>query len=330
MEIKKVLVTGSDGYIGAVLSEKLVKKGYQVVGLDALFYKDLLLGPYRRNYHLRKGDICNLGNFDLSGFDAVIHLAALPDDPLERLNPELTEKINHLGTVKLAKACKKAGVGKFLFSSSCSVYGWSKEAVAEASPTNPLTTYAWSKKQSEDELLKLADDDFCIGILRNSTVYGYSSKFRGDLVVNNLTASALVLGELRVKSDGTPWRALIDVRDLSEIFVKFLEAKARKINGEVFNIGFNENNFQVKDIIKLVCRQLPRCGVVYTGEHSDDKRSYRVNFDKLDSLFPNLRQNWPLGKSIEDLVVKLKQFGYTREDFDSGKYNRVERLLKVV
>lgn len=329
MEIKKILITGSEGYIGSVLAEKLIKKGYQVTGLDVLLFKDRLLTSDRPKYKLIKRDICELEGLDLGCFDAVIHLAALSNDPLGEIKPELTKKINYLATVNLAKKAKKAGVKRFIFSSSCSVYGFCRDVANEESKLHPLTAYAQFKRQAEKELVKLADKNFCVGILRNSTVHGFSPKFRNDLVVNNLTASALVTGEIRVKSDGTPWRATIDVKDLSKAFIAFLKIKPEKINGEIINVGFNQNNVQIKNIAFEVQKRLPNCKIVYTGEHNRDNRSYRVNFDKFQRLFPDFEMEWFLPKSINDLINKLKQTEFSKEDFDSRKYERVSAFKKM-
>lgn len=329
MEIKNVLVTGSDGYIGSILVDKLIKRKYQVVGLDALFFKDALLGPYGQKCDLIKKDIRNLEGLDFSNFDVLIHLAALPNDPLGRIKPEFTEEINYLATVNLAKKAKKAGVRRFVFSSSCSIYGLSNGIASERSKPNPLTIYAQSKRLAEKELVKLADKNFCVAILRNSTVHGFSPKFRSDLVVNSLTAWALVNGKIGVKSDGTPWRPFIDVRDLSEAFIEFLKIESKKINGKIINVGFNDNNFQVKDIIKEVQNQLPDCEVIYTGEHAGDTRSYQVSFDKFRRIFSGFERKWSLAKSINDLIKELGKWRFSQGGFDSGRYNRVDVLEKI-
>ena len=327
MEIKKVLVTGSEGYIGKVLVKKLMDKGYFAVGLDTNYYMDE--DPTR--YKFLHQDIRKLDNISLTNFDAIIHLAALSNDPIGAIDPTLTEEINGKASIRLAQRAKKTGVKRFLFSSSCSIYGIAKEdEVNEESDVNPLTAYARSKKQVEDALLDLSCETFCTGILRNSTVYGYSPNFRDDLVVNNLMACAFVTGELRIMSDGTPWRPLIDVRDLSDIFVEFLNVDPKKINGSVFNIGFNDSNFQVKDIINLIQKEIPECKVVYTGEHGADSRSYKVRFNKFQQVFPHIVQNWPLPKSIHDLRLQLKKIHFSLGDFDQMKYSRLTKIKKLL
>lgn len=326
-----VLVTGDRGYIGAALTTLILKNGFHVTGVDVDFFKDNKLeNLFEEKYTKIRKDIRNIVASDLEGFDAVIHLAALSNDPIGQINPKLTYDINFFASMKLARLSKEVGVKRFLFSSSCSVYGIAKEGIVdEISPVNPQTAYAISKINAENELKKLADDNFCVGILRNSTVYGYSPKFRNDLVVNNLVTCALTLGKIRVKSDGSPWRPLIDVRDLSYAFIEFLKADKDKINGKIINVGFNNNNFQVKDILSLVKKHLPECEIEFTGEHGKDTRSYRVKFDKFKSLFPNFKKEWTLDRSIKDLIKQLKEKKYSKEDFLSGRFTRLVALKKL-
>jgi len=302
MAIKRILVTGSEGYIGAVLVPLLCRVGYAVCGLDTCFYG--ISG--NSGYTLVRKDIRDITKKDIAGIDAVIHLAALSNDPMGDLDEKLTEDINFRSSVNLARLAKASGVSRFLFSSSCSIYGKKdKDLVDESSPVVPLTAYAKSKIRTEQELQKLAEKNFTVGILRNSTVYGFSPMFRSDLVVNNFVIDALMRSEIRIKSDGTPWRPLIDVRDLSSVFLEFLTAPKEAINGRITNIGFVENNLQVRDVLDTVKNVLPRCNVIYTGEHGKDTRSYRVDFGRLTKLFPQVRQEWPLQKSIADMVSHL-------------------------
>lgn len=328
MEIKTVLVTGDKGYIGAVLVPMLIKAGYEVVGLDTEYFDDGLEKSIA--YKSIKKDIRKLTLKDLQGVDAVIHLAALSNDPMGEINPTLTKDINLLASRRLARLSKKAGVKRFIFSSSCSIYGIAGGTVDEKSKVNPQTAYAESKVKVEKALKKLSDKSFCVCLLRNSTVYGYSPKFRNDLVVNNFVTCALALGKIKIMSDGSPWRPLIDVRDLSGIFIEFLKAKESKVNGEIINIGFNENNFQVKDVLDVVSKNLPKCKIEYTGEHGADTRSYKVNFDKFKKIFPGYIQRWTLNKSVVDLIKKLKKFNYSKEDFASGRFTRLARLKKLL
>lgn len=324
-----VLVTGDRGYIGSVLVPLLIHSGHRVVGFDTEFFKTEVT-PLKNSYRKITKDIREITKSDLRDINAIIHLSALSNDPMGEIDPYLTQEINFKSTIKLAKLAKKMNVGRFLFSSSCSIYGIAKEGkVDEKSPVNPLTAYAKSKIDTENGLIKLASSSFCVGIMRNSTVYGFSPKFRNDLVVNNLVTTALAFGEIRIMSDGTPWRPLIDVRDLSRIFEEFLIVDKDKINGKIINIGFDENNFQVKDIVSLVQKHIPDCKVVYTGEHGKDTRSYKVSFKKFRSLFPNIKQEWNLDKSIEDMVRNLKKINFNKKDFESGIYTRLSVLKKL-
>lgn len=335
-----VLVTGDRGYIGSVLVPLLLRNGHQVTGLDTEFFSSRAGSAFggktevslsKDSYKKLTKDIRNVDRKDLKNVEAIIHLSALSNDPMGDFDPKLTEEINLRPSIKLAKLAKKLKVRRFLFSSSCSIYGIAKNGIVdENSQVNPLTAYAKSKIDTERELLKLADSNFCVGIMRNSTVYGFSPKFRNDLVVNNLVTSALAFGKLKVLSDGSPWRPLIDIRDLSRAFIAFLEAQAKKIDREVVNVGFNESNFRVKDIVSVIKNILPECEVEYTNEHGSDSRSYKVNFDKFHNLFPNLKQKWPLEKSVADLIMQLKAINYSREDFVSGKYTRMVALRNLI
>lgn len=331
MEIKKVLVTGSEGYIGAVLIRKLIKQGYNVIGIDALYFGNIGIGFQSKHYKLINADIRNIGKISFRGVDAIIHLAALSNDPLGELNPEITKDINLYASVDLAKAAKKAGVKRFIFSSSCTIYGINdKEFVDERSNIDTLTSYARTKRQAEKELLKICDKNFCVTILRNSTVYGFSPRFRNDLVVNHFLTCGIARKQIKVLSDGTPWRPQIDVRDASTIFIAFLQASKDKINGQIFNVGFKENNFQVNDILHEVKKHLPNCEVVYTGEHGRGTRTYRVNFAKFRRAFPRIKQKWTLSKSIKDLLTQLRRIKYGKVDFDSGKYMRANTIKNLL
>ena len=311
--MKKILVTGDKGYIGSSLTPLLLKNGYKVVGLDTSYFKKSLSPKKSPSYQRINKDIRNIEEKDMVGVDCVIHLAALSNDPMGAIDPSLTREINYVASMNLAKAAKKVGVKRFIFSSSCSIYGIAKSGeVNEKSKTSPITEYAKSKIKTEKELRKLGDRNFCVVILRNSTVYGYAPKFRSDLVVNDLTLSALVNNEIRVKSDGKAWRPLIDVKDLSNIFKEFIEADSKTVNKEIFNIGFGQNNFQVKTIAETISKVLD-CPVSFNKELGKDSRSYKVNFDKFHSAFPNIVQKWPLEKSVKDLSARLSKEIKTKE-----------------
>lgn len=326
MAITRVLVTGSEGYIGSTLVPMLITLGYVVRGMDTCFYGTSGNG----GYEFVKKDIRDIDDVDLKDIDAVIHLAALSNDPIGELDEELTEQINYISSVRLAKLAKQAGAKRFLFSSSCSIYGKTENGlVDEGSPVNPLTAYARSKIRTEQALKELTDDAFIVGLLRNSTVYGYSPNFRDDLVVNNFVTNALSTGEIRIKSDGSPWRPLIDVRDLSSVFVEFLRIPGVTFNGEIYNIGFTENNLQVKDILSLVQKALPQSKIIYTGEHGSDTRSYKVNFDKFHDQFPQVRQQWPVYRSIDDMIQKLRASGFSASGQHNKQYSRITTLKQL-
>ena len=328
----RVLVTGDRGYIGSVLVEKLLRAGFDVVGLDSDFFEDnLALKKKDLKYKKLTKDIRNVKLSDIKKIYAIVHLSAISNDPMGEINPNLTDEINHKASIRLAKLAKKAGVKKFIFSSSCSIYGIAKNGVVdEKSRVNPLTAYARSKIKTEKALAKLADNNFFVGLLRNSTVYGFSPRFRNDLVVNNLVTTALAFGEIRILSDGTPWRPLIDIRDLSDIFIEFVRTKDESLNGKVINVGFNENNLQVKDLVNVVKEYLPSCKVVYTGEHGPDSRSYKVKFDLFRKRFPNIKQKWPLSKSVKDMIENLRRSEFSKKDFEEGKYTRLVVLKNLI
>lgn len=325
----KVLVTGDRGYIGSVLVPQLLTQGYSVVGLDTDYYKGNFHSQgSSKEYQRIVKDIRNIETKDVEGVYSIIHLSALSNDPMGNIDDTLTDEINHVSTVRLAELAKKVGVKRFLFSSSCSIYGIAASGIVdEHSPVNPLTAYARSKVESEKDLSRLASDNFFVGLLRNSTVYGYAENFRDDLVVNNLVVSALLSGELKIMSDGTPWRPLIDVRDLGIIFQRFLETDEEIFNGKVVNIGFNENNFQVNDIVNLILEQLPSCKARYTGQHGADTRSYKVSFDLLHSTMKDIVQKWPLKRSIADLITNIGRLD--KKKLENKHYTRLHILEEL-
>jgi len=327
-----ILVTGANGYVGSVLVPLLRRKGYLVSTLDINYYFRSVFVDKTGNKipHFNNIDIRDINKLNLVKYEAIIHLAALSNDPLGELDANLTYDINHKATIQLAKQAKIAGIKKFIFSSSCSVYGIaSKDWVIEKNLTKPLTAYSKSKTKSESELLKLADKSFCVVIMRNATLCGFAPKFRDDLVVNNFVCNAETTGRIEIHSDGTPWRPLLDVHDLAHFFVLFLQSKSKIVNGETYNVGFNNSNYQVNDILELVKKQYPQSRIIYTGKHGADSRSYRVNFDKIAKLFPDLHQDWPLNKSIKYMAYKLKQHGYSQNDFINHKFSRLSELKRL-
>lgn len=328
--MKKILVTGNEGYIGCVLVEKLIEKNYDVVGLDLGIFKDVHFVPKKAvpQQQIYK-DVRDVTVEDLQGVDAVIHLAALSNDPLGHyVAPEVTYEINHVASVELAKKAKIAGVKRFLFSSSCSMYGISsQDFVTEDASFNPQTPYAVSKVNTERDVSALADDTFCPIFLRNSTVFGISPRMRLDLVVQNLVAYGYLDGVISILSDGTPWRPLIHVQDVSDAFCFLLAAPLEKVFNTAFNVGHKENNLQIKTIAKMVQQVMPTTKIEIKNQNPDDTRSYRVDFSKLYGLGFTPRFTVPDG--IREIYDTYKKVGFTKDDFTSDKYITLKRYQKL-
>lgn len=322
----KILVTGSDGYIGTMLAQTLLEKGYEVVGLDTGYYRSAWLynGVKKTPFTITK-DIREITVEDVKGFDAIAHLAELSNDPLGQNNPELTYDINHNGTVKLAELAKKAGVKRFVYFSSCSVYGASDNIATEHSPTNPLTAYAKSKIMNENSLKKMADANFSPTIMRNATVYGASPRLRFDLVVNNLAGLAWTTKKIAMDSDGTPWRPFVHVLDVCHAVVCLLEAPKEIIHNEIFNIGDSRSNYQIKDIAEIIGKAFPGCEVSL-NKNGADKRNYRVNFDKINTQLPGFSCKRTVKDGAEELYRIFKVINLTKEDFDSRNYTRLKQI----
>lgn len=324
-----IFVTGHSGYIGVHLVELLQSAGHTVNGCDLNLFAGCEWESLPKPECELVKDVRDLTADDLRGHDAVCHLAAISNDPMGDLNPELTLSVNRDASIHVAKIAKAAGVPRFLFSGSCSVYGKGEKLdLEETDSLHPLTAYAQSKIETEEAVSELADDSFSPAYLRNATAYGHSPMLRIDLVVNNLLGSALSYGEIRIKSDGSPWRPLIHCRDIAHAFVAFCEAPREVIHNQAVNIGGDAENYQVKDVGDMVQALIPSATVAYTGEVGEDPRNYRVNFAKLGKLLPNFKLEYTLKSGMEELHHKMVAHDFSKIDFESDQFVRLRTLSK--
>ena len=327
----KVLVTGSQGYIGTVLTPMLKAAGHEVLGLDSDLFRNCTFPVGLIEIPFICKDIRDIDYKDLDDFDAIMHLAGLSNDPLGDLNPDLTYDINHKASVRLAEMAKKKGIRRFIFSSSCSNYGAGGENwLDEKSAFKPVTPYGKSKVLVEQEVAQLADKDFSPTFLRNATAYGVSPRLRFDLVLNNLVAWAFTTGKVHIKSDGTPWRPIVHIRDIAQAFIAVLEAPLEIVHNQAFNVGRNEDNFRIREIAEIVKETVPNSKVEYAQGASPDKRCYRVNTSKILKTLSDFQPQWNTRKGAKELYLAYKQFGLRLEDFEGIKYQRIAHMKHLL
>ena len=325
----KVLITGHQGYLGTVMSQMVAEAGHEVVGLDSGLFAECVLGPALVDPPSIAVDLRDVTVDQLSGFDAVIHLAALSNDPLGALAPDLTYDINHHASVRLARLAKEAGVGRYLYASTCSVYGSAGEdLVNESAPLKPLTPYAESKVRVEDDVAAIADSGFSPVFLRNATAFGYSPRLRADIVLNNLVGNAVLTGEVRVLSDGTPWRPLVHARDIAAAFIECLTAPRDVIHCSAFNVGTEENNQTVAQIAEAAVAAVPDSTLAITGETGADPRSYRVDFSAIRAALPGYRAEWSIAAGARELYEQCVAGNLTESMFRQS-FTRLAHLKNL-
>ncbi|MEO3869609.1 SDR family oxidoreductase [Nonomuraea sp. B12E4] len=323
----RILLTGHQGYLGSVMTPVLLAAGHEVIGLDSGLFADCVLGPAPDDPPGHAVDLRDVPAGLLAGVDAVAHLAALSNDPLGSLAPELTYDINHHASVRLARLARDAGVRRFVYASTCSVYGASggDELVNEDAPLRPVTPYAESKVRVEDDLAKLADDDFSPVFMRNATAFGFSPRLRADIVLNNLVGHAVLTGKVRVLSDGTPWRPLVHAEDIAEAFLRAIEAPREAVHAQAYNVGSERNNVTVAEIAEEVVAAVPGAELLITGETGSDPRSYRVDFSRIRAALPGYEARWTVRAGAEELAAAYRAYGLTHHDFDR-RFTRLARL----
>jgi nucleoside-diphosphate-sugar epimerase len=327
----KIVLTGCDGYLGSLLGPELLRKGHEVTGIDTGFYREGTLYRTGGTAPLTMSkDLRQIAPEDLRGADAVVHLAELSNDPLGQLAPNITYEINHKGSVRLAEIAREAGVRRFVYTSSCSVYGVAEsDFVDETSPVNPQTAYAVCKTLVERDLKPMAGDQFSPTVLRNSTAYGASPHMRFDIVLNNLSGLAWTTKEIRMTSDGTPWRPLVHGLDICRAIISVLEAPREAVHNEVFNVGDTRQNYRVKEIAEIVAETFPGCRLSF-GAPSPDNRSYRVSFDKIQKHLPGFKCDWDARRGAQQLYELFKKIDMPSEVFQHRTFTRLKQLEYLI
>jgi nucleoside-diphosphate-sugar epimerase len=327
----RVLVTGHKGYIGTVLVPMLLEEGFDVVGFDSDLFAECTFMDGIRDVPEIKKDIRDVQISDLAGIDAVMHLAALSNDPLGDLNPELTYEINHKASVRLAELAKQAGVKRYIYSSSCSNYGAAGDAVMdENSALNPVTPYGISKVRAEQEITRLASDEFSPTFLRNATAYGVSPRLRFDLVLNNLVAWALTSGLVYLKSDGSPWRPIIHIEDISRAFIAVLKSPRETVHNQTFNVGRNDENYRIHELAEIVKDTVPGCRISFAEDAGPDARCYRADFSKIAALLPSFKPVWDARKGALQLYEAYRSVGIKLEDFEGPRFKRIGHIQNLL
>jgi len=327
----RILLTGSRGYIGTVMAPVLLGAGHEVVGLDTDLYRRSTFGEWRESIRTIVEDVRSVEVKTLADFDAIIHLAALSNDPLGDLNRQLTYDINHRASVEIARKAKAAGVRRFVFASSCSNYGAAGDApVDESSPLNPVTAYGESKVMVEQDVGPLADRTFAPTFLRCATAYGASPRLRFDVVLNNLVAWAFTSGKVFLKSDGTPWRPIVHIEDIARAFLAVLAAPEEVVRGQAFNVGRSDENYRIREIAEIVKETVPGCEIAFANDAGPDKRNYRADFSKINRVLPAFRPQWDARKGARQLYQAYQAIGLRLEDFEGSRYRRIDQLKQLM
>lgn len=323
----RVMVTGHKGYIGTVMVPMVRAAGHEVLGLDSDLYRNSTYGKGMPEVPEIIKDIRDIEKVDLKGVDAIIHLAGLSNDVLGDLNQDLTYDINHHASVRMAAMAKEVGIRRFVFASSCSNYGAAGDRMQdEQGELHPVTAYAISKVRVEGDLAKLADDNFSPVIMRNSTAYGVSPRIRFDIVLNNLTAWAYTTGHVLLKSDGTPWRPIVHIEDISTAAIAALESPREVVHNQVFNVGLNSENYQMRQLAEIVGKTVPNCEIKFADGAEPDKRNYRVDFTKYTSAFPHHKLRWNATQGARQIYESYRMIGLGKEEYEGPRYKRIAQL----
>lgn len=327
----RVIVTGHKGFIGTLMVPMLRAAGHQVRGIDSDLYRNSTYGTPPAAVEETIKDVRDVEKADLAGADAIVHLAALSNDMLGDLNPEMTYQINHRASVGIAELARELGISRFVFASSCSMYGAAGDAVLdETAGFNPVTPYAISKVLVERDVSGLASDGFSPVFMRNATAYGVSPRIRFDLVINNLVAWAYTTGLVHLKSDGTPWRPVVHAADISRAVVAVLAAPRERIHNQAFNVGSNAETYQIRTLAEMVMRTVPGSRIEFASDSGPDKRNYRVNFDKYSRAFPDFPTTWTAERGIADIYQAYQRIGLQKDEYEGPKYKRIAQLKHLL